>query len=237
MKLEINLDFEAAIASALSPEKLGPILDKHIVAAISSAVQDVTGYRSPFAEALKAQMAAALPHGLHIDDLAKFQQLLNQAITSMAHGLNADAINTALRKAAAETMPDVPSVLKLSELIEAARDGFHKEKHEDFYAMWEPNDDGRGGHLYLDSDADFGKSSSFYGSAKSKYSAARQLAVNAGGEVYTLKLDGREITPASRPDVITRFDSILLCMYVGRTRLDLDIDADDVASAATAQYD
>lgn len=236
MKLEINLDFEAAIAAALSPEKLGPILDKHIVAAVSSAVQDVTGYRSPFAEALKAQMAAALPHGLSIDDVAKFQHVLNQTITSLAQGMNAEAVNAALRKAAASTMPDVPSVMKLSEFLEEARDGFHKEKHDAFYALWEPSDYGGGGHLYLDSDADFGESSR-YGSTKSKYSAERQLAVNEAGEVYTLKLDGRAVTPASRPDVITRFDSILMCMYVGRTRLELDIDADEVEAAATAQYD
>lgn len=236
MQLTIELDLEAAVAAALSPAKLAPILDKHVLDAVTTAVRDATGYGSTFSKNLKEQFAEALPHGLSIDDVAKFQQVLNQSITSLARGLGNDAIHAALHKAAAETLPDIPAVLKLSELIDAARDGFHKDKHEAFYAMWEPNERGNGGgHLYLDSDADFGESSRYGG--KSKYSAARQLAVNEGGEVYTLKLDGREFTPASRPDVITRFDSILMCMYVGRTRLDVDIDAGDVASAASEQYD
>lgn len=236
MKLEINLDLEAAVAAALSPEKLAPILDKHLADAIKSAISDVTGYRSKFSEALKEQLAAALPHGLKLDDVAKFQQVLNQSLASLVGGMNADAINAALAKVAKEACPDVPASIKLSELLEEVRGRFDKDENKEaFYALWEPNQYG-GGHLYLNNDQ-LEKSASLYGRSSSKYDARYQLAVTAEGEVYTLRLDGRQVTPASRPDVIGHFDSILMSMYVGRTRLEVDIDADDVEEAAAEKYD
>lgn len=70
-----------------------------------------------------------------------------------------------------------------------------------------------------------------------KYSADYRIAVNKDGEVYALRLDGKDVTPKSRPDVIGSFDATLMAMYVGRTRLEIDWDDDDVRCAAKSQYD
>ncbi|MNY34557.1 hypothetical protein D3C86_1689070 [compost metagenome] len=130
-------------------------------------------------------------------------------------------------------------MVKLSELLEKAREGFHKEQHEAFYALLEKTDYGTH-YLYLHGDPAPG-SSSGYGSSRSredgKHHARYQLAITKEGEVYSLKLDGRQITPASRPDVIGRFDAMLMSMYVGRTRLEVDIDSDDVEYAAGEKSD
>lgn len=235
MELRINLDLEAAVAAALTPEKLGPILDKHIGDAVTSAVRDVTGYRSDFAIALQAQLSQLMPHGLKLDDVAKFQQVLNKSIAGLVNGMNADAINTALRKVAQQALPEVPAVVKLSKLLEDARSEFNKDQHEAFYALWEPSQYG-GGHLYLHNEL-LRDSSALYSRTLSKYDARYQLACNTEGDVYALRLDGRQITPASRPDVISQFDAVLMAMYVGRTRLEVDIDANDVEAAAAEQYD
>jgi len=240
MELRINLDLEAAVAAALTPEKLGPILDKHITGAITSAIQDATGYRSKFSEVLKEQIGNALPHGLNLDDVAKFQQVLNQSLASLVGGMNATAVNVALEKVAKEVLPDVPPVVKLSQLMEDARERFDKDENKEaFYAMWEPSSYGSGGHLYLHPEELTARSASIYGSGRStsKYDAKYQLAVTGEGEVYALRLDGRQITATSRPDVIGAFDSILMSMYVGRTRLEIDLDADGVETLAAEQYD
>lgn len=71
MELKVNIDLEAVVAQAVAPEKLQPILDKHITDAIASAIKDATGYRSKFREAVEAQLTEAMPHGLKIDDVAK----------------------------------------------------------------------------------------------------------------------------------------------------------------------
>lgn len=221
MEIKIDLNFPELIASAVSAEKIQPILDKAVSQAITGAIREATGYNSPFSKALKQQLTDAMPHGLSIDDVAKFGHVLNAAITDAVHGENTATIQAALRKAATAALPDVPSRIKLSELLKEARDGFHKEEHESFYAHLELSDYG-GGWLYLDDDGD----------TREKYRADIEIAFTKEGEVYSLRLDGQQITPKSTPTVITRFEGILLSMYVGRTSLEVDQDADEVEYAA-----
>ncbi len=240
MQISIELDLPSIISQAVSAERIQPIVDKAINDALKSAITDATGYRSPFREALETQLKDAMPHGLALDDVAKFQHILNGTMNKLAQECNHGTINSALEKAVKDVMPDVPQVIKMSELIEDARAGFHKESHEAFYAYFEPSEHGGGGHLYLDHDENPG--SKGYGSSHrsredQKYSATCQLAFTKDGDVYALRLDGKQITPSSRPDIAGRFDSILMAMYVGRTKIEVDIDADDVESASQEQYD
>lgn len=226
MEIKIELNLQELIASSVSAEKIQPILDKAISDAISSAIREATGYNSPFSKALKQQLTEAMPHGLSIDDVAKFGHVLNAALTDAVHGANTATIQAALRQAATAVLPDVPSRIKLSELLEEARGGFHKDKHEAFYAHLELSDYG-GGWLYLDERE----------STTDKYRAGIRVSFNKEGEVYALRLDGQHITPKSMPQVIGSFEGTLLSMYVGRTSLDVDLDADDVESAASEQFE
>lgn len=239
MNINITLDLPGIIAQACAPERLQPLIDKAIGEALKSSIDEATGYRSEFRKTMAAQLAEALPHGLGVDDVAKFQQVLNAAINKHVHDSNATAVKTAFDKLMNDVMPDVPEVVKLSDLLKEARDGLHKEQHEAFYAYWEPSDYG-GGHLYLDDDEHPG--SIGYGAKRldreeMKYLADYRIAVNKDGDVYALRLDGKDVTPKSRPDVIGSFGSILMAMYVGRTRLEVDIDDNDVESASAEQYD
>ena len=222
---------------SLAPDRLAPILDKHITEAITSAVRDATDYNSEFRKSLKEQMKQALPHGLGMDDMVKFQHVLNASLRSVLQGANEDTITAALKQCADEVMPDVPAELKLSKLLEEAREGFSKERHEPFYAFWDPSDYG-GGNLYLDREERPSKGYRGHGSRESvKYNAEFNLAVNKEGEVYAMKLRGQDLTPSSRPTVITRYDSLLMAMYVGRTKLIVDMDDDEVESASGEQFD
>lgn len=234
MELKINIDLEAALAQALAPEKLQPILDKHIAEAITSAIRNATDFNSEFRKSLQAQLAEAMPHGLNLDDVAKFQHVLNGAIQSAVHAQNSGAVNTALAEAVKEVLPDVPVVVKMSELMEAARDTLLcSDTRRAFYAHFESSPGG-GGWLYLDQNEKPGKG---YGIDGGKYSATYCIAFQRDGSVYALKLRDKQVTPVSRPDVISRFDATLMSMYVGRTRLEVDMDADDVEYAAREQYD
>lgn len=226
MQFTFDIDLQAIVAKTMAPENIAPVLEAAITKAFKSAVDDATGYRSEFSEKLKAQLKEALPHGLAIDEVAKFQFLMNQAVTSAVHGANADTIRVAMNDAIKSVMPDVPARIKLSELVEQARDSFHKESHEAFYANFEDSDHG-GGYLSLDGDED----------CRSPYSASIRLAFNQAGEVYTLYMRGGQVLPNKLPEAITRFDGLLLALYVGRSTIEVDIDEDDVRTAAEANYD
>lgn len=239
MEIKINLDIAGAIEKALTTDVLAPLVDKAITAAIKDAIEDATGYRSKFREAIKEQLATAMPHGLELDHVAKFQHILNAAMAQLVHAANSDTVQAAMIKAVKAVMPDVPTRIKLSELIKEARSGFHKEDHEAFYALLEESEYG-GGWLYLDSDEKPGDglySSSYKSREDRKYNADMRLAINKEGEVYALKLDGVDITPQKLPNAVGDFDGLLLSMYVGRTSIEIDIDADDVESLAAEQYD
>ena len=240
MEIKIELDLASIIANAVSAERIQPIVDKAIDDAMKSAINEATGYRSQFRQSLETQLKEAMPHGLALDDVAKFQHILNGTMNKLTQEFNNGTIRAALDRAVKDVMPDVPQVIKMSELIKEAREGFHKEPHEAFYAYFEPSENGGGGWLYLDDSENPGNKG--YGSSHrsregQKYFATRQLAFTKEGDVYALRMDGKQITPTSRPDIISRFDSILMAMYVGRTKIEVDMDDDDVKSAAREQYD
>ena len=121
MNINITLDIPTIISNAVTAERIQPIVDKAIGDAIKDAINDATGYRSEFREVLKKQIAEAMPHGIRLSDVAKFQHILNAALTNAVHGENAAAIKTALAKAVSSVMPEVPERIKLSELLEQAR--------------------------------------------------------------------------------------------------------------------
>ena len=229
MDITLSLNIEESIAKAIAPEKLAPILDRHITDAISSAIKSATDYSSPFRKALEKQLADALPQGLGIDHLAKFQQVLNQTITNAVRESNTSAISVALEKAAKLSAIDAPARVKMSEIIKLYRGQLHIEDHESFYALFEPSDFG-GGHLFLDEELSGHRRLGRYGSKD-------RLAFTKEGQVYSLALDEKHITPACRPMPISKFDELALALYVGRTSIDVDLTPDQVEEAAMGQGD
>ena len=240
MQIAIELDLETIIKNACSAERVQPLVDKAIADALKDAISSATNYNSEFRKQLSQQLAEALPHGLSVQDVSKFQHILNQSMNKMVLECNSSGIQLALERAIQDVMPDAPPVIKLSDLLDQARDGFHKDSHEAFYAYYEPSEYG-GGWLYLDENEAPGSnrySSTFAKSRKDAcYQAQHRLAFNKEGDVYALRLDGKDLNPSSRPDVIGSFYGTLMAMYVGKTRIEVDIDEDDVEYAAQAKED
>lgn len=231
-----SIDFQGALDRALAPAVINPILDKHIGRAIDAVILDATGYRSEFQKALGEQLSAALPHGLGLDDVAKFQHILNGAMNRLVSESNRAAIETAMQKAVGALLPDTPTVLKLSDFMQDARSGLHVDGNEPFYAYLEETDYGFT-HISLDSKerpGDYGRTAD---REDAKYKAAYQLSVSKDGDVYSLRLNDKLVTPSSLPDVVGSFDAALMAMYVGRTRLEIDMDDDDMRSLSAEQYD
>ncbi len=226
MEIKIELDLPGIISAAVAAKHIQPIVNKAIARAIESAITDVTGYRSEFVTALKTQLAAALPHGLDVADVANFQQVLNHALTETVKGTNAATVHTALVAAAKHMLPDLPARMKLSELIGMAREGLNKNEGEAFFAKLELSEYG-GAWIYLDSNANLDR----------KHEADIRVGITKAGECFALKMTGRDMTPTTFHAVVSKFNGVLLAIYTGRMGLDIDMDADDVESAAGEVYD
>ncbi|WP_331831798.1 hypothetical protein VUG52_16595 [Pseudomonas sp. LH21] len=61
MQLDINIDGIVAdsVVTALSPEKLQPIIDKNVQSAVTSAIQEQFNWNSPFKKLLEESLAGA----------------------------------------------------------------------------------------------------------------------------------------------------------------------------------
>jgi len=64
-----------------------------------------------------------------------------------------------------------------------------------------------------------------------------RLAFTREGQVYSLTLNDKVVTPMSLPNAVGEFEATLLALYVGRTSLEIDMHEHDVKSAASEQYD
>lgn len=246
MKFEIDL--EGALARALSADKLAPVLDKHIMEAINDSLRDATGYGSDFRKALKGQLNGLMPHGLKVDDVAKFQHLLNAALTRAVMGANTKTIDVAMAALEKEILPDLPAIIKVEDLMKEARKAFHKEPNESFYGYFEPPEySSLGGSLYLHSDDEPGQSkySSTYNASRftsfdrhnARYQADFALHFDNEGRVYSMKFESKMVTPKSTPHVQGRFDAMLLALYTGRCTLDMDGKDDDDISYMAGEQD
>lgn len=241
MKFEIDL--EAAVARALSPEVLMPVLDKHLQKALDSAIGDSFSWNSDFQKALKEQLNQLIPHGLQVDDIARFQHVLNARLTEYVGAANKKTVDTAIKYLQETVLKDLPAKIKITELMEEARSAFHKESHECFYAYLEGPDEHDYFTLYLHGDDTPGlnKYSSSYSSRRfdrrdARYSADFRLSCNKDGEVYSLKFEGKHLKPFDLPNAQGRFDAMLLALYTGRCSLDMEgMDDDDITSLAGEQ--
>lgn len=231
MNITINLDLEAAIQKAVSMERLAPIIERSLTSALEDAIGAATGYNSEFRKAAQKQLAEAMPHGLEIGEVAKFQQVVNKILTDTAMRSNQKTIATALEKVAKLSMTEAPAKIKMSELIKLYRSSLHTEENVPFYACYEPGEYSFG-HLYLSDNARLRSTFS------SKYSAKVRIGFDkSDGSVYSLALDGKHITPACTPNIVGRFDDIAFAMYVGRTTIEVDLDADAVEELAAGSGD
>lgn len=229
MNIAIALDLQDILQKALAPERLQPIIDKAVTAAVSQAIHDATGYRSEFAEQLKKQLTQAMPHGLDIDGIAKFQHVFNAQISAIVQGENAKTIQCAIQSAMKSAIPELPERIKLSDIVKGARGNFNLGDGEEFFAEYDVSEWG-GGSLYM-SEIKAGRHS------HSEYNSDIILHFNSDGEVYALKVKEKHVTPATLPETIGRYEGVLLALYTGRCKVEVDIDRDDVEALASSQSD
>jgi hypothetical protein len=242
MKFEIDL--EALLVRVFNPEKILPMLESAMTKALADAINDATSYGSDFRKSLKEQLSTQMPHGLKLDDVAKFQHLLNAALTRTVMGANVKTIDVAMTALEKEVFPDLPAIIKVTDLMEEARRAFRKEWNEEFYAYFEESEySSLGGCLYLDDDSEPGinRYGSSYRSGSfdrhdARHKASFRISMDNEGRVYALKFEDKMIRPNSLPHVQGRFDAMLLALYTGRCTLDMEkLDDDDIACMASEQ--
>lgn len=212
MELTINVDIEQAIQAALSPEKIGPAVQKAVDGCVNDALREVFGYGGDVRKALIEQFAALLPHGLSNADASRFQLVLQNTLHDTVLGEQSAALKLAVENSIKGLLQTPAPELKVSELLALYQNDLYSDE-KSFWAEVEESDYAT--YIALDRTRP---------SSGGRHAARTQLTIGRDGRVYSVAHAGHAFTPNALPKcVISQLDSAILAMYVGRTKLVMDL--------------
>lgn len=225
MNIDINIEglVADAVAAALAPEKLQPIIQANVEKAVKSAIDDNFGYRSPFIELCKESMAAVMPTDL--GDLGRYGDLVLKTFKFALSEHQDHVLKQTITERMEQLLKPLPTRMKLSELVEQLTSHFSncysRDGSERPTFIIEKNDRGYW-HLYADPKEDAGR--------YSQYSCAIHMAFTEDGECYSLKVDEKD-DPKKMIFIGSHYgaDALALNIYTGGTKIDFEeIDVDDI---------
>ncbi|WP_430317840.1 hypothetical protein [Pseudomonas nitroreducens] len=226
MNIDINIEglVADAVAAALAPEKLQPIIQANVEKAVKSAIDDNFGYRSPFVELCKESMAAVMPTDL--GDLGRYGDLVLKAVRMALNEHQDHALKQTITERMENLLKPLPARMKLSELVEKLTEHFatgHRREGDKPTFIVEVSDVVEG---YWGLYADPKEGADRY----SKYGCAIQMQFNKEGECYSLRIDEKE-DPKNMLFLGSHHgaDALALNLYTGGTKVDFeDIYLDDI---------
>lgn len=227
MNIELNIEqvIANALSEALNPERLAEKIKVEAAKAADKAIEEaVNGYRSEFPKTIKAAVEKMLPHELSLDGQANWNHAIGQYLSQRLAAMHDQRIEQAVKPMLDKVLATPPAELKVSELVEKAiecwAEDASRERESNPTIIVEHSSGVVAGywHLFMDK-----------ASHTSQYSCAVQIAVNDKGEVYGVKVDGKDPMKQRFAGPFFDFDAYLFQIYTGGTKLILDReDFDDV---------
>lgn len=227
MQLDINIEQIVAdsVAASLTPEKLQPIIQKNLDAAVKDAIEDQFTWNSTFRKLLKEKLAGVLP--TDFGDLARYGDLVQKVVSGMLAESQSQAIRQTIEAKLESLLRPLPASMKLSELIKQLteffaeshdRDGsscptFHVENSESVPGYWDLSADPRG-------DVE-------------RYCCAIRMSFDKDGICWSVKMDDTDakklfLGPAYKAQ------ALVLNLYTGGVKIERDhVAVDDIYYADT----
>lgn len=217
--MELNIDIESvvaqAVAAALHPERLQPIITTQVEKAVDRAIEEQFGYRAPFREMLEAKMAAAMPTDM--ENLGRFSDLLLKVIKAKLHEAQEEAVAQVIQPKLEAMLKPLPPAMKLSELVEKLlpdlADDYRRDGCSQPTIIVERSDGVVDGYwrLYIDSRSE-----------RDKYGCRLQIAFNSEGKAYSLCIGDEKMEKALLIGPTYNADALLLQIYTCGITIELD---------------
>lgn len=117
MKLEINIEqiVSDAVAAALAPEVIQPIITANVQKAVKTAIEEQFNYRSPFTKLLESSLEAVMPTS--IDGLNRYGDLVSKTVVEIVDKYQQQHISQAVAEKLEGMLKPLPASMKLSELV------------------------------------------------------------------------------------------------------------------------
>ena len=233
MELNINLEstVSAALESALNPDRVRDIIETAVKKTVDHAIDQAFRPYGEFGKTVEKAIATLMPHSLDMEGVSGFNDLILKVIAKRVQEVGDERIEQALLPTLNKLLAPAPAELKLSDLVQTMLDEwgdhYRRDGSEKPTIIVERSDSivSASGyhHIYLDPK----DQSSSYGS--SKYACRVQIDITGQGDVYSLKVDGKDIKEQLFAGPMYDFDRYVFHLYTGKTKIIVDrTDFDDV---------
>ncbi len=219
--MQINLNIEEiitqSISAALAPERLQALIEKQVGEVADKAIKSAFDTYGDFYKTVSTAVKTLIPHEVSLNGAANWNLAISQHIAQRLATVNDQRIAQAINPMLDKLLATPPAELKVSELVAKAVEYWGEEYGErrdgrptisiekssgSTHGYWS---------LHLDEEED-----------KSRYSCAIQLRANDKGEVYSLKVNERDIKTSKFAGPFFNFEAYLFQLYTGGTKLMLD---------------
>lgn len=220
MELNINIEdvVAKAVSAALSSEKLEPIIQANIDKAVKSAIESQFCWDAPFNKLLKTKVTEAMPDD--IENMGRFGDLVLKTVTAYFNEAQHDFIQKAIEPKLANMLRQLPSIMKLSEVVEKLT--------KDFYQMRHGIPDGDQPTFIVDRSSGLTVGYwCFYadpGEGKSRNSCRIQARFNDKNVCYSLSVSGEDLQKKLLIGPTYNADALMLNIYTGGIVIELDRD-------------
>ena len=219
--MNINLNVEDAITQALStamaPERIKQVIEKQVTEVADRVIKDVFGQYGDFSKTVTDAVKQLLPHEISMDGAANWNHAIGQHIAARLAAMHDERIAQALNPMLDVLLACPPAELKVSTLVEKAieywSDEYGTQRIGQPTIIVSKKDRHRYWSLALDKE---------YG--KSEHSCEINMQVDDKGNVFSLKVNKRDIKTVMFAGPFFNFEAYLFQLYTGGTSLILDAE-------------
>jgi len=125
--MELTIDIEgmtaAAVAGALAPEKLQPIIEANVGKAVKEAIESQCNYSSPFKNSLEAAMKERMP--ATVASMGLYGDFVMKAVVAQLNALQMETAANAVKPMLDRITKPLPAEMKIGELLKLVFEDFN----------------------------------------------------------------------------------------------------------------
>lgn len=217
MQLDINIEgiVAAAVAAALSPEKLQPIIEKNVESTVKRAIEEQFSYSSPFKKLLEEKLAGVMP--TDVQDIGRYGDLVLKTVSGYLQDMQNQAVKQSIEEKLTAMLKPLPARMTLTELVKQITKAFEDWSDiagEDGPSIIIEKSEGIcDGYWQLYADAE---------QNKDKWSCSVKMMFRSDGECFDLTVNEYDPKKSLYLGATYGIEALLLNIYTGGVKIDFE---------------
>lgn len=237
MKINVNEIFENKLNELESENFVENIISESIENSIKKAVTEAfTNYRTK--NKIEEKIQKEIDKSLDVLDFSSYNQFMVNKLQKMISMAKDVDLTDKIKSMLDTFIKPQKNEIKLSDLMEEYRESLLKDSYEDYeyedcFGFILDESFSLSTHIYIDEKIDIG-----YGArVKSKYNYKYQITIdNKTRTIEKLEIDGDDTDSILKFGFLDSFEGKLVRAYFNKTKIDIDIDEDEVDTTLYEEY-